>query len=313
MKGKTAELGMGGRVYKLEEKTLISSTTAIQWGLGAPHLHEWFARIGAEIMLDSLELLQTMDRARAMRHLASIPFKIRDRAAESGTIVHAAIEAHVEGKEQLFDLPPKQQRIVRNFHRFVLDWNPEFLLVETTVYAPDYGYAGTLDAIIRAEGLGTIIVDYKTGRHLQVEAALQQASYRYAQFYLDEHGDKHSIPAVDGAALLHITEQGYELVPVAAGKREWEEFLGCLQTARWRTGVGERAIGKALIPPGQTQPDPFEGLSDVVERSKQAYHAPIPTLIEGLYEAVCSGCSSSYTSREFLAHLCPRCRREAIA
>src|SRR5205823_2346133 len=150
-------------------------------GVPKPQLKAWGERRVAEVAWDKHDVWQQIDRDEAVDWLKRAPFRETDKAAVQGTDIHAWAEAYVLG--QPVPEPPLLQRpYVDGFLRFLDEWKPRYEMTEATLYNRRYGYAGTCDFIAHMDGLGLVLGDYKTGKGVYGEVALQLAAYRHAEF-----------------------------------------------------------------------------------------------------------------------------------
>ncbi len=100
-------------------------------------------------------------------------------------------------------------------------------------------------------------VDYKTGRGVYGEVALQTAAYRFAEVCVDSDGVERPVPPVDGCYVLHIRPEGYELMGLDAGRETFETFLAVLDVYRravkevQRVSPLDRLVGAPLAAPGR--------------------------------------------------------------
>jgi len=197
-------------------------------------------------------------------------------ATELGTAVHDAVERYAITGER-----PEVDDEVRPFLDRFTEWaqkaQPAYHAAELTVYSPQYGYAGTLDAIATIQGQ-RVLLDYKSSRK-SVDAqgkptgpystvALQIASYRYAEFaavwrprrytswkrryYLlgpDEREMAVPVPEVDGGVVLHLTPEHADCYPVKCDESVWTAFLYVLEAARWKFETSKSVIGDPLVFP----------------------------------------------------------------
>jgi glutaredoxin-related protein len=180
----------------------------------------------------------------AVRYLKGIPYAHRDRAADLGTSLHEAIEAHTLGRPYP-PWPITIQTRMGHFVQFLEDWQPIFDQAEATVYNRSEKYAGTLDAIIDLDGR-KILLDVKSGKGVYPEVALQLAAYRYAEFIGLPDGSEAGMPQVDECAVLHLTDEGYQLVPVVADERVFKAFLYAREVFRWQNETSKTVIGQPM-------------------------------------------------------------------
>ena len=262
----------GPRIYSWpptppHELEVISVTSAIKGGLPKPYLIGWAAKMSSECAVDQLEIVKAMVKAGEKR--AAVNFlkeaRYRDMAAKGdrGTIVHAAIEAYIDGKplvkddiEAMLDDARVDEPSIRKATwpmvnavlTFLHDAEPEIIWSESTVYSRTHEYAGTADIIGRmhvGESRVPVVLDIKTSKAIYDETALQLAAYARADFVGLDDGTE--VPLFESG---EVPEYGVVVRPMASGKYEtatfaltpevFELFLSTLTTARL-DGVQSRA------------------------------------------------------------------------
>ncbi len=106
------------------------------------------------------------------------PDKIKDDAADLGTLVHKYIDQIIQGKIPT-DLTPEMEPAVTAF----IDWwqksKIEIVMGDTKVASLVHGYGGSLDALGRQDGK-YVILDWKTSNGIYDEMALQVSAYAKA-------------------------------------------------------------------------------------------------------------------------------------
>lgn len=112
--------------------------------------------------------------------------EVLKEAGDLGTMVHAAIDAHIEGKDPVLD--DKSRPGYENFCKWLKDSDITLIKGDTYVakIGPEanpgnypYGFGGALDAVgMRGDQL--IILDWKTSNQLQDTYAMQVAAYSMA-------------------------------------------------------------------------------------------------------------------------------------
>lgn len=242
------------------EFEVISVTSAIKGGLPTPHLIGWAAKVTAEAAVEDHAIVGAMlakknGKKAAIDHLKGTRFRDMSDKADRGTIVHAALEAHLAGKpmnqetveEQLINLKVPEHlwkstaAMIVGVMEFLDALEPEVIWSEQTVYSRTHGYAGTPDMIVRVKIGETIvpaIVDVKTSKAIYDEVGLQMVAYANADFVgLDDGTEAPLVPGHDGPI-----EYGLAVRPTASGKFElvtftlgdpalFELFLGCLKVS----------------------------------------------------------------------------------
>lgn len=253
-----------GRTYGLDlpppagHVTLWSVTTIIGGGKPKPALLPWGIKATAEYAVRHVDRLAAMVRAAdgdpdalagVVTWLKGAPYRDRAAKADIGTTFHAVAEAHALDKPRPA-VPPDVAPLVPHLETFLRDWRPVFEMAEATVYSVAESYAGTLDAIaVMGDPPRRYLLDYKTGADVYDEVALQLAAYARAEAVYVAPGITAPLPAVDGAAVVHVTADGYRLVPVDIGDDAWRAFRHVREVFRWQEIVSKSVLGEPLAAP----------------------------------------------------------------
>jgi hypothetical protein len=169
-----------GRSYRWRDETFDSVTTIISGGVPRPALKAWGERLVAETAVAKASTWAQMEPDEAIDWLKRSPWRETDRAAVAGSDIHAWAERWALGlAPSIDDLPEAQRPYAQGFAAFVSDWHPCWEMSEATVYNRRYGYAGTLDAVVNLADRGVALIDFKTGKGVYGEVALQLAAYRH--------------------------------------------------------------------------------------------------------------------------------------
>lgn len=198
----------------------------------------------------------------ALRWLKGTPERSRLAAAKLGTAVHEATEdvvlANVREWERLLiareEIPPTAPVLVpylEAFLAFVAAYRPRYLMTEASVFNPEAGYAGTLDAGIAIPVGGrwtNVLVDTKSGRDVYPEVGLQLAAYSRARFVGLPDFSRSPLPRFERGAVLHLTPKGYRLRWVRIDDEVYRAFLHAAQVARFRLELAESILGELVEP-----------------------------------------------------------------
>jgi hypothetical protein len=276
MPPKAARSVSSGRTYTINGLTLWSVTTIIGNGLPKPAIAGWQAKSIAEFavanwrqiggMLGSVRLQRTEDASvfiitdpdavdGAVDWLKGAPWRESKRKMSIGSAVHAEAEAYALGTPRPEPLPAVAP-FLTSFRNFLEDFKPDFKLVEATVYNVAEGYAGTLDGVATIGGR-TFLADWKTGKDIYPDVALQLAAYENAESVLLRDGSSVPMPKVDGCFALHLREfdpdipsdRGYEVVPVATGAPAWDAFRYVREVMRWMEETSKGVLSQPLTNP----------------------------------------------------------------
>jgi hypothetical protein len=248
--------------YWLDGKPIPGVTTIIGDGLPKKALVYWSAKSVAEFVVDNLEKVEDligMGRGAAVAALKSVPWDTRDKAAIRGKDVHDLGEQLVHGKEVA--VPDHLVGYVESYVDFLDTWKPSPVLVERPVFSRQWWYAGTLDLVCdlpaelaaQAPQLGPRpILDLKTSSGVWPEAAFQTSAYRYAECYVDTDGTEHAMAdlGITGAGVVHIREDGWDLVPVVADESTFKSFLYISRVAR-TSKTAKELVGEPLGRPSE--------------------------------------------------------------
>lgn len=215
----------GERFYTWQGKTYPSVTT-LRRQLGMPfRLAMWQmnqaidAAIRNEAMIGS-HLFDDgpVETAKWLRKEA---MGVRDSSANRGTAIHLA--AH-EGRHPS-QVAPEIAGPLAQFYDFIFTTHSQVVLSERQVFNLSLGYGGSLDAgMIVPSGPLTwawdrkLVVDYKTGRDIYSDHALQLMAYSMGDFIgEDDVIDKVAtewLREADGLAILHLSDDSWELVEI---------------------------------------------------------------------------------------------------
>ena len=236
----------------------LSVTSALK-SLSKPFLIGWAAKMSAECAVEDHALIGEMLKKKtgkkaALDYVKQARFRDSEGKADRGTIVHAALEAYIEGKPVdndavQFALEEKNVpeglwkatfKMIEGVQEFLFDFEPEIIWSEATVYSRKFEYAGTADLICRlrvGDSILPVVVDVKTGKSIYNEAAMQLTAYARADFVgLDDGTEKPLLPKK-----TEKIKHGLVIRPTAAGKYEkanydltdevFNKFLACLELA----------------------------------------------------------------------------------
>ena len=116
------------------------------------------------------------------------------------------------------------------------------MAAEFQVFSTTYGYAGSCDALVRFADGSLWIVDYKTGKGIYAEHALQLMAYTMADVVgADDVVDEtltELLHQVTGMAVLHLSDEGWEFHALEPDPGTWTAFRGLLAFATWTAAHG---------------------------------------------------------------------------
>jgi hypothetical protein len=245
-----------GHRYRLDGRPVPNVTTIIGGGLPKPALIDWSARVTAEYVADHVDELPALaagGRDPMVAFLSKLHTEARNVAGIRGTDVHGYAERLVSGEPNV-EVPHALAGYVDGYARFLDDFEPVRLVSERPVASREHWYAGRPDliALLGDDVPAVWCLDVKTSRAVYGDVSLQVAAYARAEFYVDELGEEHPLPAVERIGVLHVTPDGtdlYELGPVGPA---FAEFRACQVIYRGanrrRTLIGDPMTPGTLRP-----------------------------------------------------------------
>lgn len=235
----------GYRHYKHPNISNLSvpSVTSIIDMLPAPFLRTWNSKVTANAAVDNIEyvneLLMAKQHEKARLWLKAAPERELKTAADIGDRVHKAIEDRIADPSTPYD--EDLEPFIRNFDIFCVEFEPEWLHVEKSVFSITHSYAGSFDAIANIRGKTTLL-DFKTTRSgISAKVALQLAAYSRADIMFD--GDKEiEMPQVDQAAALWLRPDKWGVYPLRIDDDIFQTFLSLRRTFEWEARQSKTAM-----------------------------------------------------------------------
>lgn len=268
---KVNTLHRGGSRFYVDPETGRKNpgVTSVLNMLPKPFLKAWAAKVVAETAVNNIESvvgLAFRDPQGAIDYLKRSPDRFTKGAADIGSEAHDAFEQIAKGT------PPRRvhpdiEPYVAHFNEFIDLCEPEFILLEETVWSDEHGYAGSFDALATLHGAAagelqgkTLFMDWKTTRSgVHEEVALQLAGYRFADAVVRPDGTRVPLPEADGGAVLHVRPEGWSLVPVETGTvtvgdvevNVYDYLLALREVFDWDFEVKKKVIGSPIVGGGE--------------------------------------------------------------
>lgn len=247
----------GNRWYVLNsEERFLSVSTAL--GIIATYgIPDWSARLTAEAAVERLDWLtkcsevdacnetKTEDacgscKACAIYWLSTRHTEYRDAAGDRGTRLHEATE-HLElfggGGTVDEDIAP----MYGNYQKWFNHYKPEVVAAEMTVVSRKWGYAGTLDNILKfgddsplpeklehLRGLN-LVIDKKSGKHVGLKESWQVTAYSRADVAVLDDGTEQDMPAIGGGLILHVRPDRIQMREVHTTDTNFANFIHALR------------------------------------------------------------------------------------
>jgi hypothetical protein len=237
-----------GHSYVIDGRPAIGVTSVLQ-SLAKPALINWAANVTADYATDHWADLAELPPSKRNSQLRAARWAENKRGITRGISVHALASRLVAGDE--VEIPEDLIGHAESYVRFLDEWHPEPLLIETVVASRRYGYCGTFDLLARMPNGSTWLLDVKTGGSgIYAETGLQLAAYASAETYLDGQGQEHDMPTIDNVAAVHVRADGYSVHGFTSSTFDmFATFRHLLQVARSHADMGEWVSGE-LAPVG---------------------------------------------------------------
>lgn len=263
----TRTVGRYGRTYVWPEKkphelVVPSVTTIIGGGIPKPALAPWNAKMVAEFAVDNSDSWLNLDRDDAIDLLKRSPFRKTKKAADHGSLVHTALEAFGNGAEEIPTLPDKSHRKqYEGALQFLRDFEVEPVYTEFTVFSREHEYAGTADLLgpvtfpaemlLDSKPRPTCIIDYKTGKAIYPEFAVQLTSYARGDFIADgASGMELPLPEIDYLIVVRPKRRGgYEAKVYENSQAVFDLFLAAKEIHEREDTLAHVEVGRVLTGP----------------------------------------------------------------
>ena len=266
--GSVRTITRGGSRFYVDPETheKVPGVTSIVDMLNKPFLQYWAAKLVAEHAVDNLAAVASIaerDRDGAVDFLKGAPHRYTKLRAEVGSKAHDLFERMMRG-EHVGRVEPDLVPYARHFAEFMTAVNPELVRAEDVVWSDSHAYAGSFDALLRVwldedrrptpDRSGEpclVIVDYKTSKAVYPTVALQLAAYAHGDRIVDPEGHVEPMPDVDGGAVLHITDEAWNFLPVRVDEDVFSVFLALRQAFTWDRETSREVIGRSLASGGR--------------------------------------------------------------
>jgi hypothetical protein len=190
---------------------------------GSDGLVRWAAKLAAEAAFNTAKRPENPEFPAALDAALTAVDGARDR----GTRVHGGIEAAINDEAHV--PTPEDGALYYAFTRFLLKEKPEIHATEQMVINMTAGYGGTfdLDATVRGK---RALIDVKTGKPKDSHA-LQLAAYAGGEWMgHPDDPEKYPVPAFEAFYVLALSDEGYELIPLAVDESAVNHFLYLTET-----------------------------------------------------------------------------------
>lgn len=225
-----------------------------------PAIAYWRGTTVAKIIGQQLDLYRTMVETggldAAVAWAGKLPGYERDKAADTGTLVHVLVESILRKKEVTVE--PELVPYAVAFRRFIEESEFTVQSVEQKVANLTDGWGGTYD-LFGTDRAGTpTLLDVKTwrsrpipGKDMYSETAMQLAAYGRGEFVGKANDPrKYRAPRPEAYGVLHLRpdayDRGYAVWPFDVTDAEYDAFLGLLRVYHWQQTRARKVVGDPL-------------------------------------------------------------------
>jgi len=188
--------------------------------------------------------------------------EVWDQSAKAGTQVHTIAERLVWGEpvpdEDADGLPwPDDiRRMGEQAARFMDTWDVDPILVERPVFHDTHLWAGRPDLVADLRDGYRWCLDWKTGKAIYPETALQVGAYGQATHVQVVGADGElrddPFPKVDRYGVLHIRPDSWALHPLKVNRDTYATFRNLQRALPWTRLKADTIVGAALPAPTGT-------------------------------------------------------------
>lgn len=223
-----------GHSYTLYGKPVPGVTTILNV-LDKPALVGWAARMSADYAIDHWNTLSEQPLSKRHEAILNARFEKNREATTKGTQIHDMAERLLTTGDA-GNVPPNLYTQVKAVADFLDEWEIETIHAEAPIANTTRMYAGTCDSIAYSPKLGTILLDWKTGKGIYPEMALQLAAYAKCDILLTQktvigpRGGKHTeweeveFPEIDSCYIAHVHVDSVEMHPISFAMDLFEVF-----------------------------------------------------------------------------------------
>ncbi|UQI46709.1 hypothetical protein M1P56_21330 [Streptomyces sp. HU2014] len=261
MPGAVRTIKRGGSRFYINPETAekVPGVTSIVGMLPKPFLPFWASRMAAETAVDNLPAVTAIaerDRDGAVDYLRNSHVRYTNLRARIGSDAHDMFERMIR-LEEIGRVHPDLEPYRLGFAEFLTAVRPQLIRAEDVAWSDEHGYAGSFDALVRVR-LGedgkpdpagtehTLMVDWKTSRSAYPDVALQLAAYAHADRVISPDGTSEPMPHIDGAAVLHITPDGWVFKPVRIDEEIFNVFLTLRHVFQWDREISKTVFGSPI-------------------------------------------------------------------
>lgn len=229
------------------------SVTTILNNINKPALVNWAALEVAKYAYQERTTWHNLEESAAVDLLKRAPYRDSRKKMDIGSAVHIAVDAHIKkGTQAATVAPPEIPDLdllpyIAGAVRFLDDHVARVIHSEVTFVNLTYRYAGTCDLVAKLKTGPLAVIDWKTGKRLYPEVALQLAAYANNEFAVNPNGTRQKLPPIDEAVAVHLDgEGGYTAQPIILDGQLFKTFIALRTLQKWRDTMESTVLGDPL-------------------------------------------------------------------
>lgn len=212
-----------GRMYvhPVTGEAVYSVTTIIDSGI-PKDLAEWGAKQAAHWVIENRPYLEGYTDEALFDLMVNAHKKTRDEAADKGDVVHESAEGFTQGTDD-----GKSPQHMVQLNRFLNVSGFRMVHREVTLWNGNEGYAGTADWIAVDRNGRYVLGDYKTGKYIWPEMAVQLEALARCEVMVSPTGEETPVPPIHTVGVVHLRPKSWWWHPIQdpeARQRNWEVF-----------------------------------------------------------------------------------------
>lgn len=248
----------GGSRFYVEPQSgeKAPGVTSIISMLPKPFLTFWAAKMTAEAAVDNIDAVAALAKAdpeAAVDMLKGAHRRYTKARADVGSKAHDMFERMIRG-ENVRRVGMELEPYRRHFAEFLDTVQPELVSAEDVMWSDTHNYAGSSDAILRVtdETVGPVLVmaDWKTSAKAYPDVALQLTAYSRADRIISPDGSSRPMPEIAAGAVLHVTPERWEFIPVRVDDEVFRFFLALREIFEWERDVSKSVLGEPIASGG---------------------------------------------------------------
>ncbi len=247
------------------------SVATILANINKPALVNWAALEVAKYAFTERDVWHQLEEQAAVDLLKRAPYRNSRKKMDLGSAVHLAIDTWIKaGTPDTVTNPTELEDLdllpyIAGAIRFLDDHVGRVIRSEVTFVNLTYRYAGTCDLVAKLKDGAIAVIDWKSGKRLYPEVALQLSAYGHAEFAVNPDGSRFNLAPITTAVGVHLDgEGGYTALPVDLTDQLFKTFIALRTVQKYRDTLEDSVLGEPL-PSTDNLPDLEDRLAEAIK------------------------------------------------